>query len=251
MVLFCSKYSLRIMKKILLLSISIFTISAVFAQLYSAKGFYKSGLDLKNKNMFLEAMAAFKKAITLDKKFDSAYLEMGTIYAKTTRPDSAVWYYNKAISISPLMATAHVALGNYYRDSKPNYDSALICYNNALKTDSLNKVTYYSIAWCYNARGEHDNAIPYAVRSLELDNNYRPAYGELGHAYRRTGKFKEGIEQFQKNLAISVVDVAILYSGFCYTELNDKEGAMRQYEELRKVNEKMAVSLKKKIDTMK
>lgn len=239
------------MKKFLLFLFISFTVTSAFAQLYNAKGFYTAGLDLKNKNMFLEAMAAFKKAIMLDKKFDSAYVEMGSIYAKTTSPDSAVWYYNKAISINPLMTTAHIALGNYYRDLKPNYDSALICYYTALKTDSLNKTTYYSIAWCYNAKGENEKAIPFAVRALEIDNNYRPAYGELGHAYRRTGKFKEGIEQFKKNLAISVVDVAILYSGFCYTELNDKEGALQQYEELKKVNEKMAVSLKKKIDTMK
>lgn len=238
------------MKKTLPLFFVLFTTSAAFTQPYNAKSFYKAGIDLKNRNMFLEAMASFKKAITLDTKFDSAYVEMGGLYARTTRPDSAVWYFNKAISINPSLVPALIALGNFYRDVKPNYDSALICYHAALKTDSLNKVTYYSIAWCHNAKAEYEKAIPYAVKALEIDNEYKAGYGELGHAYRRTGKFKEGIEQFKKNLAISVVDVALLYSGFCYTELNDKEGALKQYEELKKVNEKMAAALKKKIDSM-
>lgn len=239
------------MKNFLSLLITLFTISAAFSQPYNAKSFYRAGLDQKNKNMFLEAMGSFKKAISLDKKFDSAYVELGGIYARTTSPDSAVWYFNKAISINPSMVPALLALGNFYRDVKPNYDSALICYQSALKTDSLNKVTYYSIAWCYNAKAEYEKAIPPAVKALDIDNTYRPAYSELGHAYRRTGKFKEGIEQFKKNLAVSVVDVALLYTGLCYTELKNKEGALQQYEELKKVNEKMAASLKRQIDAMK
>lgn len=239
------------MKKIVPLFFTLFVFSAARAQLYNARGLYKKGLEFKNQNMFPEAMASFKKAIALDKKFDSAYVEAGSIYAKTANPDSAVWYFNKALSISPNMVTALIALGNFYRDAKPNYDSALTCYHTALKTDSLNKVTYYSVAWCYNAKGENDKAIPYAVKALQIDNEYKPAYGELGHAYRKTQKFAEAIEQFKKNLAVSVVDVALLYSGYCYTELNDKDGALQQYEALKKVNEKMATALKRKIDSMK
>lgn len=238
------------MKKNLLFFFTLFTVSAAFAQPFSAKSFYWTGLDQKNKNMFPEAVASFKKAISIDNKFDSAYLEIGSIFARTTTPDSAIWYFNKAISINPSMVPALLALGNFYRDVRPNYDSALVCYQAALKTDSLNKVTYYSIAWCYNAKTEYEKAIPAAARALEIDNEYRPAYSELGHAVRRSGKFKEGIAQFKKNLSVSVVDVALLYTGLCYTELKDKDGAMQQYEELKKVNEKMAASLKRQIDAM-
>ena len=79
------------LKKNLSLFFLIFTVSALFAQPYNAKSFYKAGIDYKNKNMFLEAMRAFKKALSMDKKFDSAYLEMGLLYSKTSRSDSAVW----------------------------------------------------------------------------------------------------------------------------------------------------------------
>ncbi len=236
--------------KVLPVFFLLFVFASSTAQMYNAKGFYRSGLELKTKGRIFEAMSAFRQAIKLDKKFDSAYYEIGLIYSQTTTPDSAVWYFNKAISLKPLMALAHIALGNFYRDNKPNYDSALICYFNALKTDSLNKLTYYSIAWCYNAKSENEKAIPYGIKALEIDNTYRAAYNELGHAYRKTGKYREAIEQFKKNLAISVVDIAILYSGFCYVELKDKEGALQQYESLKKVNEKMAASLKRQIDAM-
>lgn len=240
------------LKQILSLLIIIFFSVAAAAQIKNnATVFYKAGLDYKNKNMFREAMDAFSKAITLDKKYDSAYVEMGQIHSRTNNPDLAIVNFNKAISVNPKMADAYIALGKLYRDVKPNYDSAIICFTAAIAIDSTNKEIFYSIAWCYNAKGEYDKAIPYGIRALEIDNAYRPAYSELGHAYRRLEKYAEAIAQFKKNIAISPVDLAMLYSGYCYTELKDKEGAMEQYEALNKINEKMAAALKRVIDNMK
>lgn len=216
----------------------------------NAMAFYKAGIELKNKNLYADALSSFQRAVALDKKFDSAYVEIGDMLVKTGNPGLAIANYKKALSINPSMTPALISLGNFYRDTKSDIDSALIYYHQALKTDSANKVIYYSLAWCYNAKTEYEKAITYGIKALEIDNNYRAAYNELGHAYRRTKKFAEAIEQFKKNIAISVVDLPILYSGLCYTELHDKEGALQQYEELKKVNEKMAASLKRRIDAM-
>lgn len=240
------------LKQILPFLFLVLMFSAVSAQTGNkATDFYRAGVSFKEKNMFADAVISFRKAIALNKLFDSAYVELASINLKSSSHDSAILNLNKALSISPNMAIAWIALGNMYRDYRPNYDSAIICYKAALKTDSANKVTYYSIAWCYNAKQEFENAIPYGIKALEIDNTYRAAYGELGHAYRRSQKFAEGIEQFKKNRAVSVVDLAVLYSGMCYTQLNNKEGAQKEYEELIKINEKMAGALKREIDKMK
>lgn len=240
------------LRKVLPLLFFLSLFSAATAQTgRKAADFYKAGLDFKERNFFADAVVSFRKAIALDKLYDSAYVELASINLKSSSHDSAVLNLNKAISISPNMTIAWLALGNIYRDYKPNYDSAIICYKNVIKIDSTNKVAYYSVAWCYNAKQEYENAIPFAIKALEIDNTYRAAYGELGHAYRRSKKFAEAIEQFKKNLAVSIVDLAIFYSGMCYTQLNDKEGALKQYEELIKINEKMAGALKREIDKMK
>jgi tetratricopeptide (TPR) repeat protein len=240
------------LRKILPLLVSLSIFSAATAQTGGkAADFYRAGLAFKEKNMFADAVVAFRKAIALNKMYDSAYVELASINLKSSSHDSAILNLNKALSISPNMTTALMALGNMYRDYKPNYDSAIICYKAAAKTDSTNKVAYYSIAWSYNAKQEYENAIPFAIKALEIDNTYRAAYGELGHAYRRSKKYAEAIEQFKKNLAVSIVDLPIFYSGMCYTQLNDKEAALKQYEELKKINEKMAGALKREIDKMK
>jgi hypothetical protein len=48
----------------------------------------------------------------------------------------------------------------------------------------FSKTIYYSLAWCSNT------------------NNYKPAYNELGHAYRQLKAYEEYVNQFKKKLAI-------------------------------------------------
>jgi tetratricopeptide (TPR) repeat protein len=238
------------LKRLLPVLCCLLLFSAASAQRKKALPFYKAGLSFKQNNKFGEAINSFAKAILADTKFDSAYVELGNIYSGGGNIDQGIYNYKKALAINPNFTAALIGMGKIYRDARQNLDSAIYFYNAAEQLDKTNKETYYALAWIYNAKKDYDRAIPYAVKSLEIDNTYKPAYGELGHAYRANKKYTECIEQLKKNLAVSVVDVALLYSGFCYTELNNKEGAMQQYEALLKVNEKMAGALKKKIDSM-
>ncbi len=238
------------LKRFLPFLICLIFFSAANAQRKKAAPFYKAGIAFKQVNNFGEALNSFAKAASLDKKYDSAYVEMGNIYSGGGNIDLAIMNYKQALVINPDYTVALIGMGKIYRDARQNFDSAIIYFTAAEKIEKTNKETYYALAWIYNAKQEYEKAIPYAIKSLEIDNTYKPSYGELGHAYRATKKYNEAIEQFKKNLAVSVVDVAYLYSGYCYTELNNKEGAMQQYEALLKINERMAGALKKKIDEM-
>jgi tetratricopeptide (TPR) repeat protein len=213
-----------------------------------AVALYKTGVKFEEKGMFYEAIAAYKKAISLNKKYDSAYLRTGAVYTKINKPDSAVIILKTAVKVIPGFSKGYTELGNIYRDIKNNPDEAIINYTKALKTDSTNKVIYYSLAWCNNTKKYYREAIKYGIKALEIDNNYKAAYNELGHAYHQLNANEECIAQFKKNLAVSVNDLPLLYTGFCYTELKQKDEALKIYEELKKINPKMAEGLKRKID---
>ena len=238
------------LKKIFPFLLFVLFFSAARAQVSTAKRHYIAGIQLRNSSKFPEALAEFSKATELNKKFDSAHVEIGNIYSKGGKIDLAMNSYNQALSINPKYADALFGLAKIYRDAIKQYDTAIYYFDAAAKFDPANKEIFYGLAWTYNAMKQYDLAIPYAVKSLEIDNTYKPAYGELGYAYRSTKKYAECIEQLKKNLAVSVIDVAYLYSGYCYIELINKEGAMQQFEALNKINERMAGALKKKIDGM-
>lgn len=238
------------LKRILPALLGLFFFAAAHAQPGTAAAYYKSGIAYRQQNKLPEAIAAFEKAISLNKRFDSAYIQLGDLYFQAGNIDQSYNTYKKNLTVNPSSVGSLIGMGKVYRDAKKILDSALYFYHAAEKIDTRNKEIFYALAWTYNAKQEFDKAIPYGIKTLEIDNNYRPAYGELGYAYRSTKRFAEGAEQFKKNRAVSVVDVAILYTGYCYIELKDKAAALEQYEELKKINERMAANLKKKIDAM-
>jgi tetratricopeptide (TPR) repeat protein len=238
------------LKRFYFIVICLAIMSLGFAQIEKrATMYYDAGVKAAAKGLFPDAILSFKMAVALNKKFDSAYAEMGTAYYKSNKIDSALSCYRNSVTINPKMTASYVAMGNIYRDVKNQYDDAISCYFSALKNDNANKVTYYSLAWCYNAKQQYDSAMVYAVKALDIDNDYRAPYNELAHAVRRSEKYLAGIEQFKKHMAISPIDLPRYYAGLCYLAINDKEGASKMYDELLKVNPKLAETLKKKIET--
>ncbi len=215
-----------------------------------AVALYKKAGEFKEKGMFNEAIASYTNALAIDKKYDSAYLQLAQLYTSITQVDNAVRVLREGVHQIPGFTTAYITLGNLYRDNLKNYAEAINCYQAALQTDSTNKTTYYALAWCNNAKEYYRDAIKYAIKALDIDNNYIPAYNELGHAYRGLKAYDECIAQLKKNLARSVNQVPLLYLGFCYTELKQKDEALKVYEDINKLNPKMAEALKKKIDAI-
>lgn len=211
---------------------------------------YKKGRQLQEQGMYLEAVSVYKKAILADKKYDSAYLALASLYLRISQNDSAVQVLKSAIKIKPAFTAAHELLGMIYRDYIRNSAEAMVHYTNAVKLDSTNKATWYALAWCCNDLKRYDEAVAYAVKALDIDNTYRPAYNEMAHAFRKLGAYKEAIAAFRKRLDVSVTDQPLYYSGLCYIELKDKEGAQRMYDELQKLQSKSAEALKKRIEKM-
>ena len=78
-------------------------------------------------------MAEFSKATELNKKFDSAYVEMGNIYSKGGKMDQAIINYNKALALNPKYAEAMIGMGKIYRDAIKQYDTAIYYFNAAAK----------------------------------------------------------------------------------------------------------------------
>ena len=234
-----------------LLTVFVFTSLMAMAQLpKQAVVLYKKAGELREKGMFNEAIASYTNALAIDKKYDSAYLQLAQLYTSINQADNAVRVLKEAVSQVPGFTTAHITLGNLYRDNFKDYAEAINSYQAALQTDSTDKTIYYGLAWCNNAKQYYRDAIKYAIKALDIDNNYIPAYNELGHAYRQLKAYDECIVQLKKNLAISVNQVPLLYTGFCYTELKQKDEALKVYETLNKLNPKMAEALKNMIDKM-
>ncbi len=239
------------LKQVLVIAISFFFLNATKAQPpKNAAAVYKQGVEFMSKEMYVDAMASFFKAVALYKNYDSAYVQMGMINVRYQSYDTAIKFYNKALDINPKNSQACMSLASTYRNYKNDESKALFYYLKAVAIDSTNKEALVGAAWCYNVKKEYDLAISYAVKALDVDNNYKPAYSEMGFAFNLSGKYAEAIIQFKKNIAISPNALPMYYCGLCYIQVKDKAGALSMYEALINLAPKMADALKKRIDAM-
>jgi tetratricopeptide (TPR) repeat protein len=225
--------------------------SAAFAQPASkAIPQYKKANQFAAAGYFLDAISAAKKAVQADRNFDSAQLLLANLYLKVSQNDSAVQVLKKALTKKPKFLEAHILMGNIYRDYIKKPEAAIPYYTTATKIDSTNKETWYSIAWCHNALKNYKEAIVFAEKSLNVDNNYKPAYNEAAHAFKNQEAYEACIEFFKKRIAISVNDLPLYYMGLCYIQLNNKQAAQQVYEQLLSNKAKAAETLKKRLDAM-
>jgi tetratricopeptide (TPR) repeat protein len=86
------------------------------------------------------------------------------------------------------------------------------------------------------------NAVPEAIdayeKALALDPNNAPVHTDLGIMYRRAGRPEDAVQEFDRAIAIDPKlenprfnkGVVLLH------DLNDREGALRAWEELVKIN---------------
>jgi len=238
-------------KRVLIIATAFLSFTSTKAQPpKGAQAVYQQGVAFMNKAQDPDAMASFFKAVTLYKNYDSTWVKMADINVRHSSFDTAISFYKKALAINPKNLQALTGVAGVYKNFKNDINTALGYYFKAIAIDSSNKETICMVAWCYNSLKDYDNAISYAVKALAIDNNYRAAYGELGHAFHMSGKFAEGVVQFKKNIAVSPHELPMFYAGLCYIELKDKAGATSMLDELTKISSKLADRLKEKIEKM-
>ncbi len=84
------------------------------AQYYYALGLWKGG-RLENPDIdYAKVAALLERAISLDPKLADAHLQLGILYTDQRVYDKALPEYQRALELEPTLADAHFRLGRYY-----------------------------------------------------------------------------------------------------------------------------------------
>ena len=103
------------------------------------------------------------------------YNNLGIVYLARRRSEDAIASYKRAISLAPDLATAHYNLGHaYHKQGKINL--AIEAYQQALTIDTTLAIAHNNIAVCYMESGiDLDQALSHArtaVRLVPTEANY-------------------------------------------------------------------------------
>jgi len=180
-----------------------------------AKSWASLGGVLKKRGQWLEAEAAYIKALNHEPTMADTYYNLGLLYYDQKRYKEAEINYRKAMLYRPLMVLAHLNLGvvltvrghkqeaeKYYRNATKLSDST----SRDPLTHAHGRISaYYNLANLLFAKNDYFQAIINYKKALNLIENwptYRSTYkiyNMLGQCYHHVKKLKKAEAMFQKS----------------------------------------------------
>lgn len=159
----------------------------------SAELFHLTGVCLREKEEYKEAIKNFNMAIDIDEEFSFAYNGIALTYAMTGETEKARKNFSMAISLNPARADFYNNAG-YLEMTQKNYEKAIDLFKKSITIDRGFEQAVNNLAISLGMTGDDKTAL-----DLLLENNPPPlAYNNMGVIYRMKGKSEKAAEMFEK-----------------------------------------------------
>ena len=245
--------SFRLYMKNIFTLILLLASASVFSQTTdSASNFYQKGIEEKTAGRWLVASQNFDKAIRLNPRYTSAYLENGNVNIEMRKTDAAKANFIKVTELEPGNVAASAQLINLYF-SYHQYQAALdlakkctSCANNErtialsyfhlqdydnaekilvklAKSNPTDAVILYTIGKVYLEMELEQKAIYYYQKATAIDNTKPVWMFELGMLYYVTENYKNAVTFFNKATALGFTQSAEFTENLGYAYLYSGE----------------------------
>lgn len=149
-----------------------------------------------------------------------AYFYLGECYAATEKPDSAVYYYQKASEADPEYSYAYIAEAKIALQKNDN-QLAQKLFDRATKSDKKNPEIYTAVAEAYIAVKKYDLAEEALEKARKADKNYSGIYVAEGDMLMQQGKTGDASAKYENAILFNKEDkVAYLKEARVYKKIN-------------------------------
>lgn len=196
---------------------------------------YDLGVQAQNAGDVQGAYKEFERAIQLDPNFPEPYFASALLmHLSFKRPEEAVARYKRALTLRPDYSEAKVNLAAVYLD-EGRYDEAISLYEEVLN-DLLYKTPYIaqnSLGWALYKRGKPEDqgrAIEMLKSAVTTNPKFCQGYRNLGLIYFKAGQTGDACTQFAhyKDKCPEVAD-AYYQEGVCAAKQGDNELARQDF----------------------
>lgn len=156
----------------------------------------------KKKDIDMEATEHIRAALAIYPDFTEANAEMGRIYDRQQRYDSAEHYDKRAIQLNPNHPIATNNLGSVYMASG-KYREAIATFRKALAINPNFTLAYFNMARTFNQLKEYDSAVHYYRIMLNYQPDYPDALQETGMAYFSRERYDSAEFYFKRLLTVN------------------------------------------------
>ena len=178
-----------------------------------------------SKDNWGRALALWQKALALDPDLSPLNAAVGLVHIADARfgwwddrPTALAKgrrHAEKALSVDPENADAHIAAG--YADMiEGRWDNAIAHVRKAVEAAPLSADAASLASFILACAGQPRESAPLIERAIQLSPHYPPYFlGNLGNAYRLTGRFQEAIAAFKaydaRSSGFGLADLVIAY----------------------------------------
>jgi predicted O-linked N-acetylglucosamine transferase (SPINDLY family) len=166
-----------------------------------------------------EARAEFKAALALDPSNLDILLNFADTLVRSGLPEQGLQWHRQAVSLAPLSAAAHRALGENLT-ALGFMSEALCSLQEALRLDSVDPATYSALGNLYVRVLDTGQDVDCRQRVTELCPDQALAWANLAAAYRGTGEIEKAVDSFERALALDPGMTAV-HSVYLNTLLHD------------------------------
>jgi tetratricopeptide (TPR) repeat protein len=179
-----------------------------------------------------KAAAQFRASTQVDPTLPEPFKSLGDLFLSSPRRlfDQAIEAYQRAISLRPHYADAHVGLGDA-KASKGEHEAAIAHYQKALSLDPLNARVQFALGKIYyTEKGIYYEAVTAYKKAIDLDQYFLDARMGLGEMYEEKGLYKDAVAEYKKVIEVDGKHTAAHYNlAMAYEKLDPKE-AIVQWE---------------------
>lgn len=168
----------------------------------------KLGLVFEKRNLLTEAIDCFNDAISIDKNYLDAHLNLGNVYIKAGFFDQAVELFNKTIDTNPNYPDLHFSLGMVYL-KKNDFNNSINSLERAIEINPDYDLAHFMLGKVYLTSmidGQHtSDMIPSPLRQKKILAHLQKAI-DLNSIFDQPGT-KEALQKIQDGNFDSAIDL--------------------------------------------
>ena len=145
----------------------------------AADKLHTEGLMLFDEGKYRDAVEVWFHEIVLEPMRPRPYNNIGIAYRKLGKPDIAISYHKKAMSVDPSFGHAYYSLGLIYYDKK-DYKKALDMFLKAVRNKYADADVYYSLGQSYKNLKQYPEALAAYDAAVKRYFNYPGVHYQIG-----------------------------------------------------------------------
>ena len=164
-------------------------------------------------NHIEKAISCLNKAYELDPTNLEYSYSISHIYLNTGKLDSAIYYCNKSIDIDSKNSKSWNLLASIYM-KVPHYKKAKQCYLNSIKNNELNNFNdWFGLGKAYASLQKHDSAVYCFDNAIKIDSSNSSSWTSLGKSLCDTEEYEKALDCYAHAVFIDSSNIYAL-NGF-------------------------------------